>query len=296
MCQDIISNIFSKNMVIEKGLYIIATPIGNVNDITIRAIRILNNSDTIVCEDTRVSKKLFSHLGLATKKKNWLIYNDHSNDKDIIKILNELNKDKVISLISDAGTPLISDPGYKLLKRIRQNKHNIFSLPGPCSAIASLVVSGLKTDKFCFLGFLPKNKNDYIGAIRDYTKLNYSLIIYEKPKRLNFFLEIIKENFKFFKLAIVKELSKLYEDFFFITQENIDSFLKAPKKIRGELTIIAELYNSYEKIYSDQEIINELKRLKPSQVSAMLSKSSSQTREILYKRCMDLLNEQFLKK
>ena len=296
MCQDIISNIFSKNMVIEKGLYIVATPIGNINDITIRAIKILNNSDTIVCEDTRVSKKLFSHLGLVTKNKNWLVYNDHSNDKDIIKILNELDKDKVISLVSDAGTPLISDPGYKLLKSIRQNRHNIFSLPGPCSAIASLILSGLKTDKFCFLGFLPKNKNDYIGTIRDYTKLNYSLIIYEKPKRLKFFLEIIKENFKFFKLAIVKELSKLYEDFFFITQENIDSFLKEPKKIRGELTIIAELYNSNKKIYSDQEIINELKRLKPSQVSAMLSKSSSQSREILYKRCMDLLNEQFLKK
>ena len=295
MYQDIISTIFSKNIVIEKGLYLVATPIGNVNDITIRAVKILNSSDTIVCEDTRVSKKLFSHLGLPIKK-NWLIYNDHSTDKDIIKILNELDKDKVISLISDAGTPLISDPGYKLLKRIRQSKHNIFSLPGPCSAIASLIISGLKTDKFCFLGFLPKNKNDYIGTIRDYTKLNYSLIIYEKPQRLNFFLKIIKENFKCFRLAIVKELSKLYEDFFFITEENIDCFLKAPKKIRGELTIIAELSFSNEKIYSDQEIINELKKLKPSQVSAMLSKSSSQSRDILYKRCMDLLNEKFLKK
>ena len=164
------------------------------------------------------------------------------------------------------------------------------------SAIASLIISGLKTDKFCFLGFLPKNKNDYVGTIRDYTKLNYSLIIYEKPKRLKFFLEIIKENFKYFKLAIVKELSKLYEDFFFITDENIDSFLKESKKIRGELTIIAELSGSNENIYSDQEIIDELKKLKPSQVSAMLSKSSSQSREVLYKRCMDLLNEKFLKK
>ena len=296
MLQNIISNIFSKNVVIEKGLYLVATPIGNVNDITIRAIKILNRSDTIVCEDTRVSKKLFSLLGLPIKKKNWLTYNDHSGEKDIIKILNELDKEKVISLISDAGTPLISDPGYKLLRRIRQSSYNIFSLPGPCSAIASLVISGLKTDKFCFLGFLPKNKNDYISIIRNYSKLNYSLIIYEKSKRLNFFLETIKENFKFYKLAIVKELSKLYEDFFFITEKNIDSFLKAPKKVRGELTIIAEFSNSNEKIYNDQEIINELKKLKPSQVSAMLSKSSSQSREILYKRCMDLLNEKFLKK
>ena len=296
MSQDIISNIFSKNIVIEKGLYLVATPIGNINDITIRAVKILNSSDTVVCEDTRVSKKLFSHLRLPTKTKNWLVYNDHSSDKDIIKVLNELDKDKVVSVISDAGTPLISDPGYKLLKYIRKSKHNIFSLPGPCSAIASLIISGLKTDKFCFLGFLPKNKNDYVGTIRDYAKLSYSLIIYEKPKRLNFFLKTIKDNFKSFRLAIIKELSKLYEDFFFITDENIDSFLKESKKIRGELTIIAELSGSNENIYSDQEIIDELKKLKPSQVSAMLSKSSSQSREVLYKRCMDLLNEKFLKK
>ena len=296
MYQNIISNIFSKKVVIEKGLYLVATPIGNINDITIRALKVLNASDTIICEDTRVSKKLFSHLGLPKRKKNWLIYNDHSSDKDIIKILNELDKDKVISLISDAGTPLISDPGYKLIQSIRQSRHNIFSLPGPCAAIASLAISGLKTDKFCFLGFLPKNKNNYVSTIRSYTKLNYSLIIYEKPNRLNFFLEKIKENFKSFKLAIVKELSKLYEETFFITQENIDSFLKENRKIRGELTIIAELSASNEKIYTDQEIVNELKKLKPSQVSAMLSKSSSQSRDILYKRCMDLLNEKFLQK
>ena len=225
-----------------------------------------------------------------------MTYNDHSNEKDISKVLNELDKEKILSLVSDAGTPLISDPGYKLIQRIRKSKHQIFSLPGPCSAISSLIISGLKTDKFCFLGFLPKNKNDYLGTIRNYAKLNYSLIIYEKPNRLNLFLKIVNENFNSFKLAIVKELSKLYEDFFFITQENIDSFLKAPKIIRGELTIIAELSNSNEKIYTDQEIINELKKLKPSQVSAMLSKSSSQSRDVLYKRCMSLLNEKFLKK
>ena len=118
-------------------------------------------------------KNYFSSFRVTNKKKKWLIYNDHSSDKDIINILNELDKGKVISLISDAGTPLISDPGYKLIRRIRQSRHHIFSLPGPCSAIASLVISGLKTDKFCFLGFLPKNKNNYIATLRDYTKLNY---------------------------------------------------------------------------------------------------------------------------
>ena len=296
MNPDILSNIFHKNKAIEKGLYLVATPIGNISDITIRAIKTLNMSDTIICEDTRVSKKLFSLLGLQIKKKNWLVYNDHSGEKDINTILNELKKDKVISLISDAGTPLISDPGYKLIRRIRLSKHRIFSVPGPCSAVASLSISGLKTDKFCFLGFLPKNKNDYASILRDYTKLSYSLIIYEKPSKLNFLLKQIKENFKSFKLAIVKELSKMYEEVFYVTQDNVDNFLKTQTKIKGELTIIAELSNSKEKIYTDIEIIKELKILKPSQVSAMLSKSSSQSREVLYKRCMDLLNEKFLKK
>ena len=199
MHQEILSQIFSRKIIIEKGLYIVATPIGNINDISIRALKVLNDSDTIICEDTRVSKNLFSHLGLQVKKKNWLIYNDYSDEKDINNILNELNKDKVISLISDAGTPLISDPGYKLIRKVQKTRHNIFSLPGPCSAIASLVVSGLKTDKFCFLGFLPKKKNDYVATLREYSKLNYSVIIYEKNSRLNFFLTKIKENFKSFK-------------------------------------------------------------------------------------------------
>ena len=296
MYKDIISNILSKNIVIEKGLYLVATPIGNINDITIRALKTLNNSDTIICEDTRVTKKLFFHLGIPKKEKNWLTYNDHSNEKNINAILNELDKGKIISFVSDAGTPLISDPGYKLIQHIRQSKHHIFSLPGPCSAIASLIISGLKTDKFCFIGFLPKNKNNYIATLRNYTKSNYSLIIYEKPSRLNFLLTKIKENFKTFKLAIVKELSKLYEDVFFVTQENIESFFEKSKKIKGELTIIAELIESNEKIYTDEEIIKELKQLRPSQVSAMLSKSSSQSRDIIYKRCMDLLNEKFVKK
>ena len=113
MSQKILLNIYSKKINIEKGLYIIATPIGNINDITIRAIKTLDVSNTIICEDTRITKKLFLHLGLQTNNKKWLIYNDHSNEKELAVILNELIKEKIVSLVSDAGTPLISDPGYK---------------------------------------------------------------------------------------------------------------------------------------------------------------------------------------
>ena len=107
------------------GLYLVATPIGNLKDISFRSLEVLEKSDYILCEDTRVSKKLFSYLGIQIKKKTWLTYNDHSNEKDINAILNELDKGKIISLVSDAGTPLISDPGYKLIQRIRESKHNI---------------------------------------------------------------------------------------------------------------------------------------------------------------------------
>ncbi len=296
MSQQILLNIFSKIINIEKGLYIIATPIGNISDITIRAIKTLHVSNTIICEDTRVTKKLFTRLGLQTKNRKWLTYNDHNNEKKFESILNELIEEKIVSFVSDAGTPLISDPGYKLINFLRENNCNIFSLPGPCSAIASISLSGFKTDKFCFLGFLPKNKNNYIATLRNYARLNYSIIIYEKPSRLNFFLNTVKANFENFKIAIIKELTKMYEEIFFINQENIKEFIENNKKLKGELTIIVELSISNKKIYTDKEIVNELKKLKPSQVSAMLSKSSSQSREILYKRCMSLLNDKFFKK
>ena len=296
MSQQILLNIFSKKINIEKGLYIIATPIGNISDITIRAIKTLDASNTIVCEDTRVTKKLFTHVGLQTNNRKWLTYNDHSNDKELAAILNELIEGKIVSFVSDAGTPLISDPGYKLINFIRKNKCNVFSLPGPCSAIASISLSGLKTDKFCFLGFLPKNKNDYIATLRNYAQLSYSIIVYEKPSRLNFFLITVEENFKNFSIAIIKELTKMYEEVFFINRQNVKDFIENNKNLKGELTIIAELSISNKKIYTDKEIIKELKKLKPSQVSAMLSKSSSQSREILYKRCMSLLNDKFFKK
>ena len=296
MSQQILLNIFSKKINIEKGLYIIATPIGNISDITIRAIKTLDISNAIICEDTRVTKKLFTHLGLKINNKKWLTYNDHSNKKKLTAIVSELNKNKIISFVSDAGTPLISDPGYKLINFIRKNKCNVFSLPGPCSAIACISLSGLKTDKFCFLGFLPKNKNNYIATLRNYAQLNYSIIIYEKPSKLNFFLNTIKKQFKNFKLAIIKEITKMYEEIFFITQDNIEDFIENNKTLKGELTIVAELYITTKKIYTDKEIIKELNKLKPSQVSAMLSKNSSQSREILYKRCMGLLNDKFFKK
>ena len=147
---------------IKNALYVVSTPIGNLKDISFRAIEVLKNSDFILCEDTRVTKKLLAHYKIDKK----LISNHKFNEKkNLNKILELLNNSKILSLVSDAGTPLISDPGYKLLQQVIKNKIKVFVIPGPSAITAALVISGAKTDNFLFLGFLPKNK--YIEVLQN---------------------------------------------------------------------------------------------------------------------------------
>ena len=208
----------------KKGLYVVATPIGNKYDITLRAIKTFQISNVIACEDTKVTKNLFKLLKIDIHNKLWLTYNDHHSGARKEVIIKQLGEGKIVSLVSDAGTPLISDPGYKLVKSVIKKGHRVYSIPGPCAAISSLVISGFKTNRFCFLGFLPKNKNDFVSILRNYASLGDSLIIYEKAKRLYFFLTIINDNFFRFKLAIVRELTKIYEEVMFIDNSNIKSY------------------------------------------------------------------------
>ena len=291
MHKKITSKAVSKEIKFSQGLYIVSTPIGNRYDITIRAIMIFKASDTLICEDTRVTKKLFKLLNLDIKEKKWISYNDHSPESKKDTILEELKLSKVISLVSDAGTPLISDPGYKLINYVINAGYKIYSIPGPCSAISSLVVSGLKTDKFSFLGFLPKNKNNYIKVIKEFSILKSTLILYEKANRIDFLLNTLNDNFISFKLVIVRELTKLYEDIIYITKDNINNFLEPKLNLKGEITVLLEIHNNIDRIYTDSELYRELKRLKPSQVSAMLAKNSIEDRSTIYKRCVKLLNK-----
>ena len=291
MHKEITSKTVSKEIKFFQGLYIVSTPIGNRYDITIRAIMLFKASDTLICEDTRVTKKLFKLLNLDIKEKKWISYNDHSPESKKDTILEELKLSKVISLVSDAGTPLISDPGYKLINYVINAGYKIYSIPGPCSAISSLVVSGLKTDKFSFLGFLPKNKNNYVKVIKEFSILKSTLILYEKANRIDFLLNTLNDNFISFKLVIVRELTKLYEDVIYITKDNINNFLEPKLNLKGEITVLLEIHNNIDRIYTDSELYKELKKLKPSQVSAMLAKSSIEDRSTIYKRCVKLLNK-----
>ncbi|MDA9558575.1 16S rRNA (cytidine(1402)-2'-O)-methyltransferase [Alphaproteobacteria bacterium] len=291
MYKKITSKTVSKKIKFAQGLYIVSTPIGNRYDITIRAIMVLQASDTLICEDTRVTKKLFKLLNLDIKEKKWMSYNDHSPETKKNIILEELKLSKIVSLVSDAGTPLISDPGYKLINYVINAGYKIYSLPGACSAISSLVISGLKTDKFSFLGFLPKNKNNYIKLIKEFSILKSTLILYEKANRIDFLLNVLNDNFTSFKLVIVRELTKLYEDVIHISKNNINNFLEPKLNLKGEITVLLEIHSNIDRIYTDYELFKELKKLKPSQVSAMLAKSSIEDRSTIYKRCVKLLNK-----
>ena len=279
----------NKKIELSKGLYIVSTPIGNRYDISLRALYILSNSNVIVCEDTRVTKRLFSLLNITLSKKKWFSYNDYNASTKINTIINEINKNKIVSFVSDAGTPLLSDPGYKLVQQALKNNIKIIPIPGATAITASLIISGSKTDKFLFLGFLARNKNEYIKRLESYKNLNVPLIIFEKTNRIKF---LIKTVFNFFgnaELIITRELTKIHEEVINVDISNFEKYIKDDFKLKGELTIILELNCKKNKItFSNSALLKKLKNYKPSKVASMLAKDSNESREEIYRRCVSL--------
>ena len=221
-------------MTSKKKLYIIPTPIGNLNDITLRSLDALRNSDYILCEDTRVSKRLLSKYEISTPLKSYHSFNEH---KVLSSHIKSILSGKKISLISDAGTPSISDPGFLLIREAIRNDIEIDCFPGPTALIPALVNSGLPSDKFVFEGFLPvkKGRNKRLKFLSDEER---SIIIYESPKRLKKLLNDLIDNFGVErKASISRELTKIY-------QENIRGSLKElynqieNKNIKGEIILV----------------------------------------------------------
>ena len=269
---------------IEPGLYIIATPIGNLSDITIRALNVLSISDLVYCEDTRVSKKLTSKYGIKCKLKSFHKFNSRSSINEVIQ---KLENNEVISLISDAGTPLISDPGFDLIQKCFENNINIYSIPGPTSVIASLVVSGISSDKFTFLGFFPRNnkyKKDFIDEI---SKSYHTTIFYESPKRVKKTLECLKDHINERKVSVIRELTKKYEQVIhgdiFEVLKKLDDY----SEIKGEITIVVESYNQNINSVTDSFLINRIKselknNISLSQVSLKLSTNYNVSKRRVY--------------
>ena len=225
----------------EPGLYLVATPIGNLDDITIRALNVLKNSEIIFCENTNNSKKLFKKYSIKAKYHK---YTDHDFDRKKDEILQKLKNKKIVSLISDSGSPLISDPGNQLINFLFQNNIKVFSIPGPSALISGIQLSGFLNKKFfSFLGFLPKKTSQKISILKDH--MNNNLVIYTTKQQLEKDIEAVAAVAEKFEVILLKELTKMYEERIYISHENskkIDLHL-----IKGELVLAINLISASKK-------------------------------------------------
>ena len=215
----------------KKGLYIVSTPIGNLGDISFRAIEILKNSDFILCEDTRVSKKILSKFNIRVN----LISNHKFNEKsNVLKIINILKSNKLVSLISDAGTPAISDPGRIIVEECIKNKIDVFPIPGPSAVSTAISVSGF-SDRYYFHGFLPDKKSTISKDFDILSKLDCSIVFFISSKKINKIIDLLKKYFDKRNIVICKEITKYYEEYFRSSVKNLNKF---EDNLKGEITVV----------------------------------------------------------
>lgn len=227
-------------------LYVVATPIGNLNDMTKRAIETLKKVDIILCEDTRTSMKLLNNFNIKNKLMSYHKYNEQEQTKNIIKLLKQ---DKNIAIITDAGTPCISDPGYILVKEARENNITVIPIGGISALITALSASGIETDKFTFQGFFPRETKEKTKLLEELNKTTIKVhIFYESPKRIIKTLEYLKNNLEIEKISIFKELTKLHEKNYYGSLEEVLNKLQNEEKTnQGEYTFIIKTKQKQEK-------------------------------------------------
>ena len=234
-------------------LYIVSTPIGNLDDITLRAIEVLKNSDIILCEDTRRSIKLLSHYKI---KKKLISYHKFNERKQLTSIIKYSKEGKILSLVSDAGTPLLSDPGRILVNECVKNGIQVTPIPGVSSITASLSVSGFK-DQFLFYGFLPKTQNELEKTLMSLSHNIYTQVFFIPSKKLNFYIDNFKKFFSGRKILIAKEISKIHESFI---REDIDNLKTLKNPVKGELTVVISEKNTLVKIFDEKKVVNKIKK------------------------------------
>lgn len=230
----IIQNSYEAN---QRGrLYIVPTPIGNLEDITFRALRILKEVNFIAAEDTRHTQKLLNHFEIDN---DVLSYHDHNRKERIPQFVEKLKKGDHIALVSDAGTPAISDPGYELVEAVIENHLSVIVLPGANAAVSALVGSGLPTEEFIFLGFLPRKKREKEKKLAEYKQLRATVILYESPYRVVDTLRLVQSIYGGRKVAIARELTKMYEQFIRGSISEVIRWIEE-HKLRGECVLIIE--------------------------------------------------------
>ena len=272
-----------------KSLYIVSTPIGNLDDITIRAIEVLKNSDIILCEDTRHSLKLLNYLKI---KKKLISYHKFNEKKELEKIIKYLNEGKILSLISDAGTPSLSDPGRLLIQTCIEKNIKIVPIPGVSSITASMSVSGFK-DQFLFYGFLPKTERELEKILSSLCKFSFSQVFFIPAIKINFYLKKFKQFFSGRKLLIAKELTKLHESFY---REDIDKINMFKTSIKGELTVVISEKNIKDKFFDEKKIIKKakmyLKKYSLKDVVELLFESEKINKKKIYQICLNIKKDE----
>ena len=285
-----IRNYQLKTEKIKKGLYLVSTPIGNLGDITFRSIEVLKKSDYILCEDTRVSKILLKKYEINSK----LISNHKFNEKkNVSKILNLLKSGLIISMISDAGTPSISDPGITLINECISNDIEIIPLPGPSSVITAVSLSGF-SEKFFFYGFFPEKKKILEEDLQNLSLLNSSIVFFISPNKIQKIIPSLKFFFKDRKIVICREMTKYYEEFI---RSEINDLDKLDLKLKGELTIVISEKVLDNKISqslneSDKRIISQMiNKVSIKEIISLINHNNRISKKEIYDYCLKLKNE-----
>jgi len=285
-----IENLKSANRVFKKSLYLVSTPIGNLNDISLRAIETLKRSDYILCEDTRISKNLLEKYQIKSN----LIANHKFNEKrNVVKIIKLINQGSLISLISDAGTPGISDPGSILVNECIKNNINIIPIPGASAVISAVSISGF-SEKFFFYGFFPEKDKILKEDLENLSKLNSSIVFFISPKKINKNIPLIKKNFIGRKILICREMTKFYEEY---KRSKVEDLEPLKSNLKGELTIVIS-----EKIYdkkasqtldeSDKRLIRAMiNKLSTKEIIDLIIRKNDISKKIIYDYCLKIKNE-----
>ena len=285
-----IENLKSANRVFKKSLYLVSTPIGNLNDISLRAIETLKRSDYILCEDTRISKNLLEKYQIKSN----LIANHKFNEKrNVVKIIKLINQGSLISLISDAGTPGISDPGSILVNECIKNNINIIPIPGASAVISAVSISGF-SEKFFFYGFFPEKDKILKEDLENLSKLNSSIVFFISPKKINKNIPLIKKNFIGRKILICREMTKFYEEY---KRSKVEDLEPLKSNLKGELTIVIS-----EKIHdkkasqtldeSDKRLVKEMiNKLSIKEITDLIIRKNDISKKIIYDYCLKIKDE-----
>jgi len=277
----------NKQQNINPGLYLVSTPIGNMEEITFRALNILKKSDTILCEDTRRSGKLLSYFQIKNKL---LPYHKFNEKKICNKIVNLIKENKIIALISDAGTPSISDPGRILVNRCVEENLKVYPITGSSAVTSAVSVSGF-SDQYLFYGFLPKKENEINTVLKNLKNLNYSLVFFIPALKINFYLQKFKEYFFDRKILIAKEMTKMHEEFI---REDVNLIENLSENLKGELTVVLStkiIEKNISKEISESAKIRIKKMLKKythKDVVEFISEKENLSKKMVYEFCLKL--------